>query len=53
MFLFTGQVLSRENIKQVIKFAKEENLFVLADEVIDSLIVFSLILYWKNKTENK
>ncbi|KAK3610284.1 hypothetical protein CHS0354_029746 [Potamilus streckersoni] len=29
----TGQVLSRENIQSVIKFAKEENLFLLADEV--------------------
>lgn len=29
----TGQVLSKENMQQVIKFAKEENLFILADEV--------------------
>lgn len=29
----TGQVLSEENIKDIIKFAKEENLFILADEV--------------------
>jgi len=29
----TGQVLSRQNIEDVIKFAKEERLFILADEV--------------------
>ena len=29
----TGQVLSRENIEGVIKFAKREKLFILADEV--------------------
>lgn len=29
----TGQVLSKENIEQVIRFAKEENLFLMADEV--------------------
>ncbi|WAR13513.1 ALAT2-like protein [Mya arenaria] len=29
----TGQVLSRQNIEEVIKFAKEENLFLMADEV--------------------
>lgn len=29
----TGQVLTRENIESVIKFAKEENLVILADEV--------------------
>ncbi|XP_029646883.1 alanine aminotransferase 1 [Octopus sinensis] len=29
----TGQVLSRKNIEDVIKFAKRENLFILADEV--------------------
>jgi len=29
----TGQVLTKDNIKNVIKFAKEENLFLLADEV--------------------
>ncbi|KAL4239866.1 glycerol-3-phosphate O-acyltransferase 2 [Mactra antiquata] len=29
----TGQVLPRENIEQIIKFAKEENLFLMADEV--------------------
>ncbi|XP_048772562.2 alanine aminotransferase 1-like [Ostrea edulis] len=29
----TGQVLSRPNIEEIIKFAKEENLFLLADEV--------------------
>lgn len=29
----TGQVLSRENIEEVIRFAYEENLMILADEV--------------------
>ncbi|KAF4529871.1 hypothetical protein B566_EDAN018108, partial [Ephemera danica] len=29
----TGQVLTRENIQDVIKFAYKENLFILADEV--------------------
>ncbi|XP_076271678.1 alanine aminotransferase 2-like [Rhynchophorus ferrugineus] len=29
----TGQVLSRQNIEEIIKFAYEENLFILADEV--------------------
>lgn len=28
-----GQVLSRQNIADIIKFAKRENLFILADEV--------------------
>lgn len=29
----TGQVLSRKNIEEVIKFAYKEKLFILADEV--------------------
>lgn len=29
----TGQVLTRDNIENIIKFAKQENLFILADEV--------------------
>ncbi|KAK0051536.1 alanine aminotransferase 2 [Biomphalaria pfeifferi] len=29
----TGQVLTRQNIEDIIKFAKEENLFIMADEV--------------------
>ena len=29
----TGQVLSKQNITDIIKFAKKENLFILADEV--------------------
>ncbi|KAK0425275.1 hypothetical protein QR680_009118 [Steinernema hermaphroditum] len=29
----TGQVLSRENIEQIIKFAHKHNLFIMADEV--------------------
>ncbi|KAJ0178032.1 hypothetical protein K1T71_005855 [Dendrolimus kikuchii] len=35
----TGQVLTRENIEQVIKFAHEHNLFILADEVYQENIV--------------
>lgn len=31
----SGQVLSRPNIEEIIKFAKEENLFLMADEVRD------------------
>jgi len=34
----TGQVLSRENIEEVIKFAKEEKLLLLADEVYQANI---------------
>lgn len=30
----TGQVLSRENIEEIIKFAYKKNLFIFADEVI-------------------
>lgn len=33
MFCFLGQVLSRENIEEIIKFAYKENLFIFADEV--------------------
>ncbi|XP_041375137.1 alanine aminotransferase 2-like [Gigantopelta aegis] len=33
LLFILGQVLTRKNIEDVIKFAKEENLFVLADEV--------------------
>lgn len=29
----TGQVLSRDNIEEIIKFAYKEQLFILADEV--------------------
>ena len=29
----TGQVLSRENVEEIIKFAKRNNLFLMADEV--------------------
>ena len=29
----TGQVLTRDNIENVIKFAKDEGLFILSDEV--------------------
>ncbi|XP_014248318.1 alanine aminotransferase 1 [Cimex lectularius] len=29
----TGQVLTRQNIEEIIKFAKKENLFIFADEV--------------------
>lgn len=30
---YLGQVLSRPNIEEIINFAKEENLFLMADEV--------------------
>lgn len=30
----TGQVLSRQNIEEIIKFAQKKNLFIFADEVI-------------------
>ena len=33
MWLFVGQVLTRQNIEDVIEFAERENLFILADEV--------------------
>ena len=33
LFRNIGQVLSRENIENIIKFAKREKLFILADEV--------------------
>jgi alanine transaminase len=29
----TGQLLSKENIKEIIKWARANNLFILADEV--------------------
>ena len=29
----TGQLLSKQNVQDVIKFAKKEGLFILADEV--------------------
>ena len=31
--IISGQVLTRQNIEDIIKFAKRENLFILADEV--------------------
>jgi len=34
----TGQVLTRENIEEIIRFAKEENLLLLADEVYQTNI---------------
>ena len=34
----TGQVLTRENLEAVIKFAAEKKLFVFADEVISCII---------------
>ena len=30
---FVGQVLSKKNIEDIIKFAKQNNLFICADEV--------------------
>lgn len=29
----TGQVLTRKNIEEIVRFAHKENLFILADEV--------------------
>ena len=43
----TGQVQSRQNIENVLKFAKKHNLFVMADEVslqYNLLSKFKLIL---------
>lgn len=37
----TGQVLSRENIEEIIKFAYKENLFIFADEVYQDNIYAS------------
>lgn len=34
----SGQVLSRPNIEEIIKFAKEENLFLMADEVKEIIL---------------
>ena len=36
----TGQVLTRENLEAVIKFAAEKKLFVFADEVRESSVIF-------------
>ncbi|XP_041986409.1 alanine aminotransferase 1-like [Aricia agestis] len=35
----TGQVLSRDNIEEIVRFAYERNLFILADEVYQENIV--------------
>jgi len=40
----TGQVLTRKNIEEIIRFAKEENLLLLADEVYQTNI-------WGEKSE--
>ena len=34
----TGQVLTRQNIEDIIKFAHKENLFIFADEVNNKII---------------
>lgn len=41
-----GQVLTRENVEDVIKFAYKEKLFLLADEVIIMLVCFKLGCNW-------
>ena len=58
MFLL-GQVLSYENVRDIIKFCKEERLVLLADEVDMLTIVqlYSIINIWlfflgHNKLEN-
>lgn len=37
--IFLFQVLTRENMEEVIKFAHRKNLFILADEVYQENIV--------------
>ena len=32
-WIFVGQVLTKENIQNIIRFAKEQNLLLMADEV--------------------
>ena len=39
----TGQVLTRENIEAVIKFAAEKKLFVFADEVRDLTMTWQVL----------
>lgn len=38
----TGQLLSQENIKEIIKWARANNLFILADEV--KIVITEIIL---------
>jgi hypothetical protein len=45
--LLLGQVLSRANIEEIIKFAHKEELFILADEVRKELIPWSRVLFEK------
>jgi hypothetical protein len=40
-FSISGQVLSRQNIEDIIKFAKEEDLFLFADEVSIRVYLFN------------
>ena len=42
MYVLTGSVLSKENIQEIIKFAHSEGLFILADEVMHSMTIFSV-----------
>lgn len=41
----TGQVLTKENIQDIIKFALEEKLFIFADEVSDKTRKPKMALY--------
>ena len=40
---FSGQVLTRQNIEDIIKFAARHNLFVLADEVSNKACTYVCI----------
>ena len=42
LFGATGQVLSYDNIQEIIQFAKEEGLFIMADEVCTLSIIKKL-----------
>lgn len=45
-----GQVLTKENIQDVIHFAKEKNLLLMADEVSVVALCFGncLLFFWSN-----
>lgn len=43
----TGQVLSRENIEEIIRFAHREGLFILADEVYQVRPGMKPLNFWK------
>lgn len=45
----TGQVLSLENIQEIIRWAYEKKLFILADEVTIKIEFRSIDIYFKSK----